>query len=327
MVQTRSEDHVGRRLRFRDLQVFFAVAQSGSMAKAASQLGITQPAVSDIIAGLEHMFAARLFDRSPQGVEPTMYGRALLKRGLAAFDEVKQGIRDLDFLADPTTGNVRLGSPGTIIATILLPIIQRFRQQHPRVNLHVEDSISLAHEIAGLRDRKFDFALGRLVSPHASLGDDLKTELLFEDPLVVVVGMQTRWARRRKIDLAELIDEPWTLPPPQTLNYECMAEAFRKRGCDMPKIGLVSFSVHLRTQLVASGQFITALPKSIADQYSLKVLPIQLTAQPWSVAIFTLKNRTLSPVVERFIEHVRDVTQPMRVARPTRAGVISRGGP
>src|SRR5262249_10835709 len=313
MVEARSEHDIGRRLRFRDLQVFFAVAQTGSMAKAAVQLGVTQPAVSDIIAGLELMFAARLFDRSPQGVEPTMYGRALLKRGLAVFDELKQGIRDIEYLDDPTTGEIRLGSPGTIIATIVLPIIQRFRQQYPRVILHVEDSGAVAHEIAGLRDRKYDFVLGRLMTPHGLLGDDLKIEILFDDPLVVAAGMQTRWARRRKLDLAELIDESWVLPPPQSLNFACMIEAFRKRGCDMPKISLVSFSIHLRTQLVASGQCITALPKSIADQYSLKVLPIKSTAQPWSVAIFTLKNRTLSPVAERLIEHVREFTRPMRL--------------
>ena len=71
------EDRVGRRLRFRDLQVLFAVVQCGSMAKAATQLGLTQPAVSDIIAGLEQIFSAPLFDRNPRGVEPTAYGKAL----------------------------------------------------------------------------------------------------------------------------------------------------------------------------------------------------------------------------------------------------------
>jgi DNA-binding transcriptional LysR family regulator len=309
------ENQIGRRLRLRDLHVLFTVVQHGSMAKAAAELGISQPAISDVIANLEHAVGVRLFDRGPQGVEPTMYGRALLKRSLAAFDELKQGIRDIEFLADPTTGEIRLGCPGTVIATILLPIIQRFSQQYPRVNLHVEDSVSFAHEIAELRDRKYDFVLGRLVSPHVPPGEDLNAELLFDDPLVVAVGMQTRWARRRKIDLAELIGEPWTLPPPQTLNYMCMAEAFRTRGCEMPRINVVSFSVHLRTQLVASGQLITALPKSIADQYSLKVLPIELTAQPWTVAIFTLKNRTLSPVVELFLDHVRESTRPLRVVR------------
>jgi DNA-binding transcriptional LysR family regulator len=95
------EDRVGRRLKFRDLQVLFAVVQAGSMAKAATKLGLTQPAVSDIIAGLEQMFAVRLFDRNPRGVELTIYGRALLKRGRAAFDELRQGIKDIDFLSDP----------------------------------------------------------------------------------------------------------------------------------------------------------------------------------------------------------------------------------
>src|ERR1700680_1069292 len=104
MSQIAPEDHVGRRLKFRDLQVFFAIVQAGSMAKAATQLGLTQPAVSDIVAGLEQMFAVRLFDRNPRGVEPTIYGRALLKRGRAAFDELRQGIKDIDLLSAPKEG-------------------------------------------------------------------------------------------------------------------------------------------------------------------------------------------------------------------------------
>jgi DNA-binding transcriptional LysR family regulator len=99
------EHRVGRRLRFRDLQVFFAVVQSGSMARAAQQLGLTQPAVSDIVAALEDMFGVRLFDRNSRGVELTIYGHALLRRGNAAFDELKQGIRDIEFLSDPTARN------------------------------------------------------------------------------------------------------------------------------------------------------------------------------------------------------------------------------
>src|ERR1700755_3243346 len=111
MSRTISEIRIGRRLRFRDLQVFFLVVQCGSMAKAANELGITQPAVSEVVAGLEQAFGVRLFDRSPQGVEPTVFGLALLKRGVAALDELKQGIRDIEFLTDPTKGEVRIGCP------------------------------------------------------------------------------------------------------------------------------------------------------------------------------------------------------------------------
>src|SRR5437016_762916 len=104
------ESQIGRRLRLRDLHVFHTVVHQRSMAKAAVQLGVTQPAVSEVIADLEHALGVRLLDRSPQGVEPTMYGNALLKRSIAVFDELKQSIRDIEFLSDATTGEVRIGS-------------------------------------------------------------------------------------------------------------------------------------------------------------------------------------------------------------------------
>jgi hypothetical protein len=81
------ERQIGRRLRLRDLFVFFTVVRSGSMAKAAAQLNVSPPSVSEIIADLEQALGVRLLDRSPQGVMTTLYGDALLKRGEAAFDE------------------------------------------------------------------------------------------------------------------------------------------------------------------------------------------------------------------------------------------------
>jgi DNA-binding transcriptional LysR family regulator len=103
------ETQIGRRLRLRDLHVFFTVARCGSMARAAAELGVSQPTVSEVIADLEHTYAVRLFDRSPRGVAPTIYGDALLKRSIVVFDELKQSGRDIEFLADPTTGEVRIG--------------------------------------------------------------------------------------------------------------------------------------------------------------------------------------------------------------------------
>lgn len=89
---------IGRRLRLRDLHVFFAVAQSGSMAKAAAQLGVSTPTASEVIAALEHGLGVLLLDRISNGVEPTRYGHALLKRTLVVFDELKQGIKDIEYL-------------------------------------------------------------------------------------------------------------------------------------------------------------------------------------------------------------------------------------
>ena len=99
----------GRRLKLRDLHVFFTVVQAGSMAKAAEQLGVAQPTVSETIADLEDSYGVRLFDRSPRGVEPTIYGAALHRRCVAAFDELKQSGRDIEYLADPKVGDLWIG--------------------------------------------------------------------------------------------------------------------------------------------------------------------------------------------------------------------------
>jgi DNA-binding transcriptional LysR family regulator len=330
MSKIRSEDRVGRRLKFRDLQVLFAVAQSGSMAKAAAQLGVTQPAVSEIIASLEDMFEVRLFDRNPRGVEPTNYGVALLKRSAALFDELKQGIRDIDFLADPTAGELRIGCPESILA-ILSPMIERFCSQNPRVALQVEQVDNRTLELPGLRNRTNDLVLGHFALTHSDDHplDDLNVETLFDDPPVVAVGMRSRWARRRTIDLAELIDEPWVLGTPGSWPNRIVLEAFRTRGLSGPKISLMTISIQLRADMVASGRFITTFPSSFvrlhADRLALKALPVDLPVRQWPLAIVTLKNRTLSPVVGRFIEHVRDFTRPMRETRPSRPGRPATG--
>ena len=320
------DSQIGRRLKLRNLHVFFTVAQRGSMGKAAAQLGVSAPTVSEVIADLEHGLGVKLLDRSPQGVEPTMYGHALLKRGLAAFDELKQGIRDIEFLSDPTTGELRIGCSEPVSAAILPPIAHLFLQQYPRVVLHVNDVPPPTRELSGLRERKHDLILNRLVMPlsREPLEDDVNVELLFDDPLVVAAGRQTRWARRRKINLAELIDEPWILAPADTWNYTCVAEAFRALRLDMPKVNLMTLSVALRTYLLANGPYIAAFASSVlrlnADRYALKVLPVDLPIRPSPIVIATLKNRTLSPVVERFIACAREVVKPLANSRWRRGG-------
>lgn len=260
---TNWEKQIGRRIRLRDLHVLSMVAEQGSMAKAAAELGISQPAVSDVIANLEYTLGVRLFDRARWGVEPTIYGQVLLKRSLAAFDELKQGVRDIEFLSDPTSGELRVGCVETLSATLVPQIILRFSQRYPRVVVHVDDWTAPAVELPGLRDRKYDLILVRLVKPLSDghFPDDLDAECIFSDQLVVATGMHNRWARRRKIDLGELVDEPWILAPPGTWNYSGVAEAFKALGLDVPKASLVSVSVALRTRLLANGPFLAAFAK------------------------------------------------------------------
>ena len=310
------DSRIGRRLRLRDLHIFFAVVQAGSMAQAAAQLRVTQPSVSKAMSDLEAALGVQLFERSTRGVTPTDYGTALIKCGTAVFDELKQGIRTIEFLADPTAGELRVGCLGAITATMVLPtVIERFGRQYPRVVLHFDDVASLPSLLSGLRDRKYDLAITRSSQALVHGSDDLNLETLFDDRMVVVAGVRNRWASRRKIDLAELLNEPWILSEPDTWNYARLHEACQARGLAMPRASLVTLSVPLRAYLIAKGPYIAplaeaSLPLLNAEHRALKALPVDLPDRPWPVLVVTLKNRTLIPVVGRFIECARAASRP-----------------
>src|SRR5215470_11885919 len=232
------DSQIGRRLRLRDLHVLFTVAQRGSMAKAAAQLGVTTSTVSEVIADLEQGIGVRLLDRSPQGVEPTKYGEALLKRTLIVFDELKQSIKDIEYLADPTAGEIRIASALAIAFTVIPHVFERFAKRYPRVVLHFDEvaSASATRDFRDLRDRKYDLMLGRGWPRKAEepSAHDLNIETLFDDRLVIAAGARSRWAtHRRKIDLAELVDEPWIMQAPHTWNYRILSEACDARGLAM----------------------------------------------------------------------------------------------
>jgi len=319
----KDESYVSRRMRLRDLHVFFTVTQRGSMAKAAADLGITQPAVSRVIAELEHAMGVRLLDRSPQGIEPTEYGRALLRRSGVAFDELKQAIRDVEFLANPNVGEVRIGCPESITAAILPPVIDKLIRQYPGIVPIVSEAIAPSLDFSELRARKVDLVLARLVSPlvHGQSLDDLNVEVLLDDEAVIAAAAKSRWARRRNLSLADLVNEPWILTEPNTWNHTIVAEAFTACGLAMPKISLMTLSVHLRTNLVANGPYITVFPRSVmnlyAERFSLKELRVGFPVRPWPLAVVTLKSRTPSPVVKLFIDHLQAFAR-LAIRRATR---------
>src|SRR5262249_24364364 len=277
-----ADNRIGRRLRFHDLQVFFSVVQCGSMAKAAKELGVTQPAVSEVVAGLEHTFGVQLFDRSPQGVEPTIYGRALLKRGGAAHDELEQCIRDMEFLADPTKGEVRIGCPDSLAGGLLAPFVQKFCGRYPGIAIAIESVPWPTLELPELHGRKLDVVVGRLSRPQADdpFGDDLDIEILFEDHAVIAAAPNSRWARRRKISVADLRGASWVGTTREPLTRTVLDHAYQTAGLPPSAMRVMTFSVQLRAHLLASGDFLAAMPRSMLklnpECRGLRELPIRL---------------------------------------------------
>jgi DNA-binding transcriptional LysR family regulator len=304
------EGRIDRRLKLRDLHILAAVVQWGGMAKAATHLAMSQAAVSESVANLEDALQVRLLDRGTRGVAPTMYAHALLKRSQVVFDELKQAIRDLEFLADPSAGEVRIACGDTMAAGLLPEVIGRLSGSHPNIVVRVVQASAETLDFRELRERSVDLALARTSSAFAD--EDLDVEVLFEDRHRVVVGARSPWARRRAISLGELVNEPWIFASNHVIR-ELIAEAFGKCGLGVPQERVTASSILLRNHLLATGRFLTVLPESVlrynAKQWSLKALPIDLGVKLRSVAIVSLKNRTASPVVQLFADHVRAVAK------------------
>jgi DNA-binding transcriptional LysR family regulator len=304
------KDRIGRRLKLRDVNILLTVVQSGSMAKAAEVLSVSNPVVSKAISDLEHTLGVRLLERSPKGIEPTVYGRALVDRGVAAFDELKQAVKHIEFLADPTAGEVRIGASIAMAAGFVAAVTDLLSRRHPKITFHVLSADS-ATTYRALQERKVDLVIAHIFHPFDE--DHMNAEILFQEPHVVLAGASNSLTRRRNIELADLIEEPWTLPPPDSLFGGVVLEAFRSRGLEIPRT-VVTASFPMRCAMLTAGRFVTMAPASIArlprKNAALRVLTIDLPTSIRPAAVITLKKRPLSPAAELFVNCAREIAKP-----------------
>lgn len=300
-------NRIERRLRLRDLQVLMTVAQTGSMRKAAALLNTTQPSISRAIAELEQATGVLLLDRNPEGVAPTACGRVLLDGGIAMFDDLHQAVKNIEFLTDPTSGEVRLGSVPAFAASFLTAAIDQFSRRHPRVRFEIVTGlVETLHR--HLLDRTIDLAISAQFGPLATARVDF--QFLFDGLFVVAAGATNPWSRRRKISLADLVNELWTLPSPETALGSAFLKAFSASGLDYPRTTVVADPIDLRLELLETGRFLTMFDPAVlrfsSQHRELVALPVALPIVPAPIGISTLNSRALSPVTKLFITHARE---------------------
>jgi DNA-binding transcriptional LysR family regulator len=304
-------DRTKRRLKLRDLDVLTAVIDTGSMGKAAIRLNISQPAVSKAIVELEAALGVQLVDRNRRGIVPTPYGLALRQRSVAIFNDLRQGVQDIDFLSDPTRGEIRVGTTEPLAVALAAPIIDKLSRKYPRIffQLSAEDTGNLYADVA---ERKIEFAICRMIG---RLPEELAAEVLFHDSLAIMAAADNPLARRRKLTLADLANEPWILYPFDSSFGSVIAAAFRANGHEPPRATVTSLSFNAQSELMATGRFLTVLPgfmqHSAGRNPQLKALPVTLSSSRLPIGLITLKNRTLTPLAQQFISHVRAFAKPL----------------
>ena len=296
-------ERIRSRLKLRDLDILMAVAETGSMGKAAARLHLSQPGISKAIADLEFALGAKLLDRSRQGAEPTAYGRALMRRSVAAFDELRQGIEDIAFLSDPTVGELRIGASEVAGRAIVSRAIDRLSRQHRgmRFQIVIGDSAPLNRALA---ERRIELAIARIEEP---LGKEFRAQPLIEDSMFVAAGPRSPWLKRRKVALRDLADEPWIQIATESFFGSQVAATFEANGAEAPALTVTTPSLMIRDELLRTGRYLTMVGRLSLGFDPIRPLPIRLISPPTVIGFTFVKSRSLSPLAERFVETVRSM--------------------
>ena len=306
-------DRARRRVRLRDLETLVAVVHEGGMRKAAQTLNLSQPAVSKAMLELENALGLQLLERGARGVVPTQFGAALVRRSKGLIDELQGTLRELAHLADPETGEVRLGAMETLQAGLVGAAIRAQLARHPRMRLTIESGQS--PELIGhfLRERLVDFVVARpLTMP---LPVDVVGEPLFHDQLRVAVGPDHPFARRRRVHLGELADDTWLLSRNELMRESPVMQAFEAAGFEPPERVVATGSLNMRQNLLATGRFVTCVPHSLLPfghaRTHFRILPIPIPVWATPTMILTVKGRTLGPAAESFLARLRELAKPL----------------
>jgi DNA-binding transcriptional LysR family regulator len=145
--------------------------------------------------------------------------------------------------------------------------------------------------------------------------NDMVSEMLYEDRMVIVAAADNPWTRQSRVELVDLVDESWTLPEPEHPVTSIVAGAFRAIGCEVPRVTATAAPGRIRDTLLATGRFLTVVQESAlhfgATLSQLKVLPVELAMARGTTSIMTLKKRALSPAAQLFIEYLREAAEPL----------------
>ena len=203
-------------------------------------------------------------------------------------------------------------------AGFVAAVIDRLSLQYPQLVFQLELCTTPAQQFHVLRERKCDLVIARLWTQ--TFEPDMDVEVLFDDHVCVVAGQRNKWLGRRKLALAELIDEHWLLAPIDSDPGSPVFEIFHALGLQVPRARVVSYSLNVRTSLMATGRFLAIIPVSVlrfgATRSVVKVLPCALPPSAQPVAVTTLKNRMLSPTAKLFIDCARAVAAALAKAKP-----------
>lgn len=294
-----------QRIRLRHLHTFVAVAQQGTLGRAAETLKLSQPALSKTLNELEQLTGTRLLDRGRLGAQLTLVGEQFLTHAIRVLDALNTAGLSLNYQPEQNNAVIRIGALPTAALGILPEVIGQVHKQQPDLNLQVATTNN-PMLLAGLKSGELDVGIGRMSDPEMMSG--LTYEMLFLESLKLVVRPDHPLLHST-ITLSRVLEWPVVVLPTGTVPRQNAEDLLHSHGCKMPTGCIETLSASLSRQLTANFDYVWFVPsgavKNDLRQGALVALPIAPTGVGDPIGIITRVDAPLSAGVQSLINAIR----------------------
>ena len=294
-----------QRIRLRHLHTFVAVAQQGTLGRAAETLNLSQPALSKTLNELEQLTGTRLFERGRLGAQLTLPGEQFLTHAVKVLDALNTAGQALNRKEGLNNDVVRIGALPTAALGILPSVIGQFHQQQKETTLQVA-TMNNTMLLAGLKSGEIDIGIGRMSDPELMSG--LNYELLFLESLKLVVR-PNHPLLQENVTLSRVMEWPVVVSPKGTVPRQNAETLLQSQGCKMPTGCIETLSASLSRQLTVDYNYVWFVPsgavKEDLRQATLVALPVPTQGAGEPIGILTRVDSSLSSGAQRLIAAIR----------------------
>jgi DNA-binding transcriptional LysR family regulator len=297
-----------------------ALDQFRHLGRTAEFLSVSQPAVSRMLTEVEKMLALNLFDRSTRGTEPTAAGQTLIRFARSVLADFERARDEIGAEASGAAGRTRVGAMVVALPVLLARAVEQIKQRSTQATVLVEEG-DLTHLLPKLRLGELDVFVGRLEPGYAA--PDLVTEVLFNEPMVVVVKRDHALARKRQPGWGDIANLPCVLPPPWASLRVKIEQTFYQFGLHPPTDVIETASFLALSTFVQQRGAAGFLARSVGQHFEqhgwFKVLPIAVPIELPPIGLITVRGRRLTSSTEQLMGCLRDVSQSMQQAAGTKS--------
>lgn len=298
--------YIHHHLKIKHLKMLVELADQSSVAQVAKTLHVTQPAVSKMLAELEAGLELELFERIGRGIRPTVFGELLIRYAREILLNLVKANEEIHSLTSGTKGHIRVGILAGLATQTILAAVKNMKANWPNITIAIREG-KHAQNMHDLAMGHLDLLIGRVyINPEC---DDFEVEIMYEEPLVLVVAKQHPLVHKHPLEWSDLESLPWIMPGEDSPTHQRLLQLLAQHNIKKPKNIIECVARNITIPLLSMPPHIGMLPLSDARQYAqqglFEILPLSLGELPAPMGMIWNKTKHISEAQTLFQDQVR----------------------